>query len=130
MQQYAWPGNVRELQNYVERAVVMAAGDELTFDLLPPEITSGRATRTLGPRPVDFQSLTEELVQVGINGTDDSMNNIHGQIVGHVEREVIAQVMSSCDNVQIKAASRLGINRNTLHKKLKQYGLETDASDN
>jgi DNA-binding NtrC family response regulator len=130
MQQYAWPGNVRELQNYIERAVVMATGDELTWELLPPEITSGRAPRVLGPRTMDFQSLAEELVQVGINGADDSTNNVHGQIVGHVEREVIAQVMSSCDNVQIKAASRLGINRNTLHKKLKQYGLETDASDN
>ena len=35
MQQYHWPGNVRELQNYVERAVVMAEGDELTAELLP-----------------------------------------------------------------------------------------------
>lgn len=129
MQQYTWPGNVRELQNYVERAVVMATGDEFTLDLLPPEFTSGRTPRALGARPTDLKSLAEELVQVGINGADDSANNVHGHIVGHVEREVIAQVMSSCDNVQIKAASRLGINRNTLHKKLKQYGLETDASD-
>ena len=129
MQQYAWPGNVRELQNYVERAVVMATGDEFTADLLPSEVTTGRAPRALGQRPMDFQSLAEELVQVGINGADDSANNVHGQIVGHVEREVIAQVMSSCDNVQIKAASRLGINRNTLHKKLKQHGLETDTAD-
>ena len=129
MQQYAWPGNVRELQNYVERAVVMAPGDEFTLQLLPPEVTTGRAPRALGQRPLDFQSLAEELVQVGINGADESANNVHGQIVGHVEREVIAQVMTSCDNVQIKAASRLGINRNTLHKKLKQYGLETDAAD-
>jgi DNA-binding NtrC family response regulator len=126
MQQYAWPGNVRELQNYIERAVVMATGDEFTLDLLPEEVASGRAPRALGQRPMDFQSLAEELVQVGINGADDSAANVHGQIVGHVEREVIAQVMSSCDNVQIKAASRLGINRNTLHKKLKQYGLEGD----
>ncbi len=37
---------------------------------------------------------------------------------------MIAQVMAACDNVQIKAAERLGINRNTLHKKLKEYGLE------
>jgi DNA-binding protein Fis len=37
---------------------------------------------------------------------------------------VIAQVMQRCDSVQIKAAARLGINRNTLHKKLKEYGLD------
>jgi DNA-binding NtrC family response regulator len=130
MKQYAWPGNVRELQNYVERAVVMAAGDELTLDLLPQEVASGRAPRALGPRSMDFHSLAEELVRVGVNGADDSADNIHSRIVDPIEREVIAQVMSSCDNVQIKAAARLGINRNTLHKKLKQYGLEMDGSDN
>ena len=41
-----------------------------------------------------------------------------------VERELIAQVMLSCNNVQTKAAARLGINRNTLHKKLKEYRLD------
>ena len=40
------------------------------------------------------------------------------------EREVIAQVMLSCNNVQTKAAGKLGINRNTLHKKLKEYDIE------
>jgi hypothetical protein len=44
--------------------------------------------------------------------------------VGQVERELIQQVLQSCDRVQIKAASRLGINRNTLHKKLSDYRLE------
>ena len=126
LQKYSWPGNVRELQNYVERAVVMATGDELTFDLLPKEVTSGRVPRAVGVRSMDFGTLTEELVRVGINGADDADDNIHGRIVDPVEREVISQVMSSCDNVQIKAAARLGINRNTLHKKLKQYGLEGD----
>ena len=129
LQNYTWPGNVRELQNNIERAVVMATGDELTYDLLPPEVTSGRGHHTLGPRPMDFGSLTEELVRVGINGISEADDNIHGQIVDPVEREVISQVMSSCENVQIKAAARLGINRNTLHKKLKQYGLDSDSSD-
>ena len=50
--------------------------------------------------------------------------DIHSRIVDRVEREVIAQVLTECEGVQIKAASRLGINRNTLHKKLKQYGLD------
>jgi DNA-binding NtrC family response regulator len=126
MQKYNWPGNVRELQNYVERAVVMAQGDELTVDLLPSVVVTGKTPRALGNRPMDFGSLAEELVQVGLNGAGDSAADLHSKIVDHVEREVIAQVMQSCDNVQIKAAARLGINRNTLHKKLKQYGLEED----
>ena len=124
MQRYEWPGNVRELQNIIEGAVVMAQGDELTVDLLPSIVVTGRAPRALGNRPMDFGSLAEELVQVGLNGAGESAIDLHTKIVDHVEREVIAQVMQSCDNVQIKAAAKLGINRNTLHKKLKQYGLE------
>ncbi|MEM9659373.1 MAG: sigma-54 dependent transcriptional regulator [Planctomycetota bacterium] len=127
MRKYAWPGNVRELQNYVERAVVMAPGDELTADLLPDAVTLGKAPRRLGPRVMNLEELTEELVQQGLNGVGDSDNDLHGRIVDRVEREVIAQVMSMCDSVQIKAAARLGINRNTLHKKLKQYGLDGEG---
>ncbi len=41
LQNYHWPGNVRELQNYVERAVVMATGDELTCELLPENVLRG-----------------------------------------------------------------------------------------
>lgn len=129
LQQYRWPGNVRELQNYVERAVVMAEGDELTPDLLPSIVTTGRQPRALGTRAMDFESLTEELVYMGLNGMTDADTDLHGRIVDRVEQEVIAQVMSDCDNVQIKAAARLGINRNTLHKKLKQYGIDSDTTN-
>ena len=51
------------------------------------------------------------------------------KIVNRVERELIAQVMAACDNVQTKAAAKLGINRNTLHKKLKEYGLEENGRE-
>jgi two-component system response regulator AtoC len=40
---------------------------------------------------------------------------------------VIRQVLHSCHGVQTKAAARLGINRNTLHKKIAEYGLEGDV---
>jgi transcriptional regulator with GAF, ATPase, and Fis domain len=128
MQRYAWPGNVRELQNYVERAVVMASGDELTLELLPRTVTSGRTPRTPGSRAMDFETLTEELVYRGLNGPERTDGELHSQIVDRVEREVIAQVMASCNHVQIQAAAKLGINRNTLHKKLKQYGLDSEAN--
>jgi len=120
--QYTWPGNVRELQNYVERAVVMAPGDELAYNLLPAVVTTGRQPRAIGA-PLDFVALTEELVHRGLGDAGTEVGDVHSRIVDRVEREVIAQVLQECAGVQIKAASRLGINRNTLHKKLKQYGL-------
>jgi DNA-binding NtrC family response regulator len=123
LQQYQWPGNVRELQNYVERAVVMAPGDELTLDLLPTAVTTGRTPRAIGVA-LDFDALAEELVHLGMGEAGEEAADVHSRIVDRVEREVIAQVLNECDGVQIKAASRLGINRNTLHKKLKQYGLD------
>ncbi|MGL6096090.1 MAG: helix-turn-helix domain-containing protein, partial [Fimbriiglobus sp.] len=46
---------------------------------------------------------------------------LYDHLVGGVERELIEQVMRQCDGVQVKAASRLGINRNTLHKKIEEY---------
>ena len=122
---YDWPGNVRELQNYVERAVVLAPGDELTSDLLP-ETVLGRKRPRIGRRPAaDVETLCCELVEQGLAAAGPEEDNLYAKIVSRVERELIAQVMAACDNVQVKAAARLGINRNTLHKKLKDYGLET-----
>lgn len=124
LQSYHWPGNVRELQNYIERAVVMATGDELTQELLPEVVRSGRPIRVSSSGPQDFDSLATELVYQGLTTADSNSDNLHHRVVGRVEREVISQVMGQCDGVQIKAAQRLGINRNTLHKKLKDYGLD------
>ncbi len=123
MQDYHWPGNVRELQNYVERAVVMADGDELTVDLLPPAVLGGQQTRTR-IRGADLESLTYEVVQQGLSAAGPEEDNLHVKIVNRVERELIAQVMSACNNIQTKAATKLGINRNTLHKKLREYNLD------
>src|SRR4029078_10042716 len=107
-------------------AVVMATGDELTLDLLPSAVTTGRTPRAIGVA-LNFNSLAEELVHLGLGDAGTEADDIHSRIVDRVEREVIEQVLHECEGVQIKAASRLGINRNTLHKKLKQYGLDGEA---
>jgi DNA-binding NtrC family response regulator len=121
LQDYHWPGNVRELQNYVERAVILAEGDELTHDLLPGTVTGKQRARRGQIRGVDLDALIEEVVQQGLADAGADAENLHARIVDRVERELIAQVMGLCNDVQIKAAARLGINRNTLHKKLKDY---------
>jgi transcriptional regulator with PAS, ATPase and Fis domain len=128
LQKYHWPGNVRELQNYVERAVVMAEGDELTVELLP-DVVLGRTKPRMGrAKPADLESLTFDVVHHGLSNSADDEENLHEKIVNRVERELIAQVMVATGGVQTKAAQRLGINRNTLHKKLKEYNLEGSDS--
>jgi transcriptional regulator with GAF, ATPase, and Fis domain len=128
MQSYHWPGNVRELQNYIERAVVMSETDELSLENLPRCMVDSAEPVDLpnrGGGPTDFKTMAQQLVQLGLN--QSAGDEVHSAIVEQIEREVIAQVLKECSGVQTRAATRLGINRNTLHKKIKDYGLaDTD----
>jgi DNA-binding NtrC family response regulator len=139
---YAWPGNVAELRSCieravvlatgnasalpagVERAVVLAAGEEITCDLLPEAIRGGKPRRVGLVRGADIETLAAELVQQGIEAAGEEADDLYERIVSRVERALLAQVMADCQKVQTKAADRLGINRNTLHKKLKEHKLE------
>ena len=121
---YHWPGNVRELQNVVERCVVLAEGDEITLDLLPPTMRGGRPPVSLPGRGGDLDSLARDLVEQGMATAGPDDDNLFDRVVNRVERELIAQMLAACNGVQLKAAARLGINRNTLRKKLLDHGLE------
>src|SRR5947209_453747 len=129
LRDHDWPGNVRELQNYVERAVILGDGPELTADHLPPQLRGETAPRPIRARGGDLASLTSELVRQGIRAAGPGANDLHNRIVGQVERELIQQVLQSCERVQIKAAARLGINRNTLHKKLAEFRIDGNEPD-
>jgi DNA-binding protein Fis len=60
--------------------------------------------------------------------SNDADTNLHERIVSLLEKELIGQVLKSCQGVQTKAATRLGINRNTLHKKISDYSLEAEPA--
>jgi DNA-binding NtrC family response regulator len=126
LREHDWPGNVRELQNYVERAVILGTGPELLVEHLPPQLRGQAVPRPIRTRAgaTDLQSLCTELVRQGVRAAGPSSNDLYDRIVGRVERELIQQVLQACDRVQIKAAARLGINRNTLHKKLSEFRLD------
>lgn len=124
LRQYNWPGNVRELQNYIERAVVLAEGETLTTELLPAVVTGESRSDASAFRGADPQSLIEEIVHNEISSSNGEATDLHSRVVDPVEKELIVQVLKSCNNVQINAAKRLGINRNTLHKKIKDYQIE------
>ena len=155
LQDYHWPGNVRELQNYVERAVVMSDTDELVLDALPlcvreltsaagglqaPPVSNGMnevrpadvapgapagANAALDINRMDLKTLARIVVQRGLDEADDA-EDLHSVVVDQVERELISQLLLRCGGVQTKTASRLGMNRNTLSKKMKDYGLNLD----
>jgi len=131
LREHDWPGNVRELQNYVERAVILGTGPELTVEHLPPQLRGQTVPRPIRPRSAatDLPALCAELVRQGVRTAGPAATDLYDRIVGRVERELIQQVLQNCDRVQIKAAARLGINRNTLHKKLAEYRLDqTDSA--
>lgn len=119
-----WPGNVRELENTLERLIVLADGGAITPDLLRASRPRYplRATRGgNGSGGTDVRGLIRSLVRAGIQSPLPGGMKLHPFLVDGLERELIEEVMRQCDNVQVKAAERLGINRNTLHKKTEQY---------
>jgi DNA-binding NtrC family response regulator len=117
---YDWPGNVRELENTIERLVVLSDGKAISPSLLK----FGRpkySLRSARPRTDSVPGLVRKLVEVGVRTAPRGGPKLYDFLVGGVERELIEQVMRQCDDVKVTAADRLGINRNTLHKKLEQY---------
>ncbi len=125
LQQYAWPGNVRELQNYIERAIVLCSNGRLAPDLFPPHVRGLAPIRVARQKTRSLDSLCAELVTRGLMEAADADGMIHERIVSMVEKELLGQVLRTCQGVQTKAATKLGINRNTLHKKIEDYGLES-----
>lgn len=126
LKSYSWPGNVRELQNYAERALVLMQGDEFTADLLPPHVRGLAPVRIGRPAASGPEKQAEELVMLGLSEYAEEKRPFE-KVMSLVERELLTQMLRQCQGVQIKAAERLGINRNTLHKKVTEYGLDPES---
>jgi DNA-binding NtrC family response regulator len=129
---YHWPGNVRELENYIERAVVLASGPVVLPEHLPPQVRGGSPPRNIRPiptsaasspptdeTPTEFPDLLTTFVRQAMRAAEDAgRTDLYEYVVAGVESTLVEAVMRDCNRVQVKAAARLGINRNTLHKKL------------
>lgn len=126
LKSYIWPGNVRELQNYMERATVLCESNELSADLLPSHVRGEAPVRLGRIERTELQSLCAELVSRGLNEIAEDGSS-HEAVMGLVERELILQVLRSCQGTQTKTATKLGINRNTLHKKIDDYSLQDES---
>jgi two-component system nitrogen regulation response regulator GlnG len=123
---YEWPGNVRELENVIQRAMVMARGGVI----LPEHLPIGPVSAAAG---VAADASLEEIIEKkmvecvrGLRGHASA--NLHSLMVGLVEKPLLRAVMRETKGNQVRAAQLLGINRNTLRKKLKEHGIDPDAA--
>jgi two-component system response regulator HydG len=93
---YSWPGNVRELRNVMERAVALAAHDQILVDDLPPKVREHSAKNLVlsGSQPDELVPLEQ------------------------IERQYIRHVLDACHGNKTMAAKILGLDRKTLYRKL------------
>ncbi len=106
LQRYHWPGNVRELENIVERAVVLSKRRQIDVDDLPEHLIEQIRTVPVGNGVYRPQSLKKALEEP--------------------EKRIIEQALRSNNWNRQVTAQVLEINRTTLYKKMKRYGLEVD----
>ncbi|HEX5724457.1 MAG TPA: sigma-54 dependent transcriptional regulator [Longimicrobiaceae bacterium] len=99
---HPWPGNVRQLRNAVERAVVMSDGEVLLPHHLPADVVHP------APAPRAAQAGPEEMPLVTLE---------------EMERRMIRRALAETGHNLTLAAERLGIHRNTLRRKIAEYGL-------
>ena len=109
LEAYHWPGNVRQLRNVMEKTVILAAGDKITVDDLPPEITSAGAG-------------TAQSAPARIQRTPATQTPVSGLSLQETEKQQILAALAAAKNNKTKAAEALGISRRTLHRKLKEWG--------
>ena len=118
---------MRELQNYIERALVLSTGGEITSELLPPHVR-GLAPMRIGRRASeDLESLCTDLVSRRLAQLGENSSDVYNEVINVVEKELILQVLRQSQGVQTRTATRLGINRNTLHKKIEDHQLGAEA---
>jgi DNA-binding NtrC family response regulator len=110
MKDYAWPGNVRELKNVIERVVLLEADEEIRLEHLPPELTR-RAAAGEGATPAT--PFPPGVVRP----------------LAEVEMLAIEHALGVCGGNKTRAAQMLGISRQTLRTKLKEFAMEDDAEE-
>ena len=104
---YDWPGNIRELENFMERIVLMAGGDTITFEDIPPEWKSAAEAISVSQR----------------GGQKKPFKDFVKGHMEEVEKQSIIQCLEEVGGNVTKAAQRLGLSRKGLQLKMIKYNL-------
>jgi DNA-binding NtrC family response regulator len=113
---HSWPGDVRELENAVKRALVLSSSEPLGDDDFA-FLEANTAAET--------EKSLEDLVRGEVaHSLDAADGGAYRRIIERVERPLIETALARTEGNQIRAAALLGINRNTLRKKIAQLGIQ------
>lgn len=111
IQEYHWPGNVRELQNVVERLVSLSPDRKIGVKALPREIYT---IKELVPADVTLPALYEG---------SPSDRNVRKHQIAKIEKQKIIFILDRHYGNVSRAAGELGMSRNTLYRKMREYGI-------
>ncbi|MCT8999514.1 nitrogen regulation protein NR(I) [Chelativorans intermedius] len=131
MMQYSWPGNVRELENLVRRLAALYPQDVITEEIIASELrgaTSIETPRTGEGLPEDMPlgQAVEQYLQRHFRsfGTALPPPGLYHRIIAEVEYPLVLAALAATQGNQIRAAELLGLNRNTLRKKIRELGVD------
>jgi two-component system nitrogen regulation response regulator GlnG len=127
MQAYSWPGNVRELENLVRRLGALYADENISREIVQSELNiADRQAVTVANGPMDVSSAVESHVAQLLRDHEPRLPpaGLYQRVIDKVEAPLIAMVLNACGVNQIKASELLGLNRNTLRKKIRAHSIE------
>ena len=122
---WTWPGNVRELENLVRRLQVLVGEDTISADMVESELA---VVRPVEAAPIEVESLSasvDQHIRRYFGALDGAVPppGLHGRILREVEHPLIVATLEITRGNQVKAAEILGINRNTLRKRIRELGI-------
>jgi two-component system nitrogen regulation response regulator GlnG len=129
MKRYPWPGNVRELENLVRRLAALYPQDEISTEVIETELRAdspsmpdtGRAYAEDQPIGQAVENHLQRYFAMFPN--DLPPPGLYQRILAEVEYPLVLASMTATRGNQIKAAELLGLNRNTLRKKIRELGV-------
>ena len=120
-----WPGNVRELENVIQRAMVMATNGVILPEHLPIGPVSAAASVAVD---ATLEEIIERKLLDCVRGLRSHASaNLYDLMLALVEKPLLRAVLRETGGNQVRAAQILGINRNTLRKKLTEHGIDPDT---